>query len=172
MSRRVVDAVRSMRERRRFLRGMVAWAGFEQVPIDYRRAGRSHGRGASYPALFRLAAEALVAFSDVPLKLATLVGLATAALAATAAVVVAALALVGTVTTSATLFVALAVLFVGGVQLIALGIIGRYLARVHEESLDRPLYLLERVVSGGQDVDASRGRGRPVRAASRVSQGS
>lgn len=146
MSRRVVDAVRRMGERRRFLRGMVAWAGFRQIPIEYRRAGRAHGRGASYPALFRLAGEAVVAFSDVPLSIATLVGMTTAALAGLAAVAVGALALLGVVSASVTLFVLLAVLFVGGVQLISVGIIGRYLARVHEESLDRPLYLVERVV--------------------------
>ena len=58
MSRRVVDTLREMPERRRFLRGMVAWVGFEQVPIEYRRAGRRTGRGASYRQLFRLAFEA------------------------------------------------------------------------------------------------------------------
>ena len=63
-----------MPERRRFLRGMVAWVGFKQVPIEYRRAGRAAGGGASYPALFRLAVEALTSFSDVPLNLATYVG--------------------------------------------------------------------------------------------------
>ena len=68
MSRRVVDTIRAMPERRRFLRGMVAWVGFEQVPIEYRRAGRDAGRGASYPELLRLAAEALASFSDVPLE--------------------------------------------------------------------------------------------------------
>jgi glycosyltransferase involved in cell wall biosynthesis len=146
ISRRVVEAIREMPERRRFLRGMVAWTGFVQVPIDYHRAGRAHGRSASYPALFRLAAEALVAYSDVPLSIATLMGLVTAALAGLAAVGVGALALLGAVSTTVTLFVLLAVLFVGGVQLISVGIIGRYLARVHEESLDRPLYLLGRVV--------------------------
>src|SRR5688500_18244662 len=58
MSRRVVDDIRRMPERRRFLRGMVAWVGYEQVPIEYRRAGRAHGRGSSYPELVRLALEA------------------------------------------------------------------------------------------------------------------
>ena len=74
ISRRVVDAIQRMPERRRFLRGMVAWAGFRQVPIEYRRPGRTQGRGASYPDLFRLAVEALTAYSDVPLSLATIVG--------------------------------------------------------------------------------------------------
>ena len=75
MSRRVVDIVRAMPERRRFLRGMVAWVGFEQVPVEYRRAGRLNGRGASYRSLFRLAAEAMAAFSDVPLAVASIAGM-------------------------------------------------------------------------------------------------
>lgn len=145
MSRRVVEAVRKMPERRRFLRGMVAWVGFVQVPIEYRRAGRVHGRGASYPELFRLAAEALTAFSDVPLSLATIVGIFTAAASGLAALTVVGLAIAGAVEVSVSLLVLLALLFLGGVQLISVGIIGRYLARVHEESLHRPLYLLDRV---------------------------
>ena len=113
MSRRVVDTLREMPERRRFLRGMVAWVGFEQVPIEYRRAGRVKGRGASYRALFRLAFEAVTSFSDVPLALATYFGLVVA-LASSVAVGV---------------------------------ILGRYLARVHEQTLRRPLYLVSRVVT-------------------------
>jgi dolichol-phosphate mannosyltransferase len=160
MSSRVVDAVRRMPERRRFVRGMVAWAGFEQVPIEYKRAGRAHGRGASYRDLFRLAGEALVAYSDVPLSLTTIAGIAVAALSGVAAVVIAVLAIVGAVDLSLTLVVLLALLFLGGVQLISVGIIGRYLARVHEESLRRPLYLVSRVAgaerSGRQTATTSR----------------
>ena len=149
MSRRVVEHVREMPERRRFLRGMVAWTGYKQVPIDYRRAGRSHGRGASYPQLARLGAEALTAYSDVPLSLATIFGTVTAGLSAAAGVVVVVLTLIGVLEASLTVFVLLALLFLGGVQLISVGIIGRYLAGVHEESRRRPLYLLERVVRSG-----------------------
>jgi polyisoprenyl-phosphate glycosyltransferase len=149
MSRRVVDAVQRMPERRRFLRGMVAWTGFRQVPIEYQRAGRAHGRGASYPELFRLAAEALTAYSDVPLSLATIVGTVVAAVSGVMVVVIAVLAIAGAIDWSAPILVLLALLFLGGVQLISVGIIGRYLARVHEESLGRPLYLLSRVVRSG-----------------------
>jgi glycosyltransferase involved in cell wall biosynthesis len=166
MSRRVVDAIQRMPERRRFLRGMVAWAGFRQVAIDYRRAGRAHGRGASYPQLFRLAAEALTAYSDVPLSLATIVGTVVAALGGTAAVVIAVLAVAGALDWSAPLLVLLALLFLSGVQLISLGIIGRYLARVHEESLRRPLYLISRVVRG-RPVDSVAGAEHPDRDAGR-----
>ena len=86
MSLRVVEAIRAMPERRRFLRGLVAWVGFEQVPVEYRRAGRHEGRGASYPQLLGLAIEALTAFSDVPLQIATLFGILTAQLSAVGAV--------------------------------------------------------------------------------------
>jgi len=153
MSRRVVDAVREMPERRRFTRGLVAWVGFEQVPIEYQRAGRTQGRGASYPQLLRLAADGLTAFSDVPLSLATIAGLLTALVSGVAALVVVVLAVMGAVALSATLLVLLALLFLGGVQLISVGIIGRYLARVHEESLRRPLYLLDRVVGRSEPAE-------------------
>jgi glycosyltransferase involved in cell wall biosynthesis len=159
MSRRVVDAVRSMHERRRFLRGMVAWVGFKQVPIDYRRAGRTSGRGASYPALFRLAFEAIVSFSDVPLKLATYFGTAIALASALASFVILGLTISGALAMNVGLWILVAVLFLGGVQLVSIGILGRYLARVHEQALERPLYVVSRVVGGvpPHDVPADPG---------------
>jgi glycosyltransferase involved in cell wall biosynthesis len=147
MSRGVVEALKQMPERRRFLRGMVAWVGFKQVPIDYARAGRLHGRGASYRALFRLALEALASFSDVPLNLAAYFGLLVAAVSGAVAVVLLGLAIAGEAT-SGTIWILITVLFIGGVQLITVGILGRYLARVHEESLRRPLYVVDELVDG------------------------
>jgi polyisoprenyl-phosphate glycosyltransferase len=146
MSRRVVDSVRGMPERRRFLRGMVAWVGYEQVPIEYRRAERHSGRGASYPALIRLAIEAVTSFSDVPLNVASYFGLVTALVSGLAAFVMLVLALAGIVSTSIGVWILVSVLFLGGVQLIGMGILGRYLGRVHEQVLGRPLYLVSRVV--------------------------
>jgi glycosyltransferase involved in cell wall biosynthesis len=151
MRRRVVDAVRRMPERRRFLRGMVAWVGFRQVPIEYRRAGRSSGRGATYPELLRLALEALASFSDVPLNFATFFGLVTAVISGLGGLVILILTLTGTVAASVSVWVLVTVLFLGGVQLISVGILGRYLARVHEEALRRPLYMVDDVI-GGPDV--------------------
>jgi glycosyltransferase involved in cell wall biosynthesis len=145
MSRRVVDTLREMPERRRFLRGMVAWVGFEQVPIEYRRAGRVKGRGASYRALFRLAFEAVTSFSDVPLALATYFGLAVALTSSAAAAVILVATLAGWLTAGLGVWTLVAILFLGGVQLISVGILGRYLARVHEQTLRRPLYLVSRV---------------------------
>jgi polyisoprenyl-phosphate glycosyltransferase len=155
MSRRVVEALRQMPERRRFVRGMVSWVGFKQEPIEYRRAGRAGGRGASYPQLFRLALEAVASFSDVPLNLATYLGLFTATLSGLAALVTFGLTVIQVIDTSTETWILVAVLFLGGVQLISVGIVGRYLARVHEESLKRPLYLINRVL-------ARRGRPAPA----------
>jgi len=150
LSRRVVDTLREMPERRRFLRGMVAWVGYEQVPIEYRRAGRTTGRGASYHQLFRLAAEAFASFSDVPLALSAYAGLVTAAVATIAAAVILLATIAGWLTASLGVWTLVVVLFLGGVQLISVGILGRYLARVHEQTLRRPLYLVDRVVTSPQ----------------------
>jgi polyisoprenyl-phosphate glycosyltransferase len=155
MSRRVVDAVRAMPERRRFLRGMVAWVGFEQVPIEYRRAGRAHGRGASYRQLFRLALEAFASFSDVPLALAAWFGTLVAVTASLAAFVLLVATVASWLTASLAVWSLIAILFLGGVQLISVGILGRYLARVHEQTLQRPLYLVSRVAASARPCDAS-----------------
>jgi dolichol-phosphate mannosyltransferase len=150
MSRRVVDAVLRMRERRRFLRGMVAWVGYRQVAVEYRRAGRHAGRGASYRQLLGLALEALTAFSDVPLQVATVFGIITAQLSALGALVIVALSVFGVVHPDVLVWVLTTVLFLSGVQLITVGILGRYLANVREEVQARPLYLVDRVDRFGQ----------------------
>jgi glycosyltransferase involved in cell wall biosynthesis len=159
MSRRVVETLRQMPERRRFLRGMVAWVGFEQVPIEYRRAGRQAGRGASYHALLRLAVEALASFSDVPLALAAYFGILTAVLSSLAAAVILVLTIAGLVEASLGVWILVSVLFLGGVQLISVGILGRYVARMHEQTLQRPLYLVNRVVASPLDAAPGQGAG-------------
>ena len=155
MSRRVTDTLRTMPERRRFLRGMVAWVGFKQVPIEYRRAGRQAGGGASYPALFRLSLEALTSFSDVPLSIATYVGALSATVSGLAGFAVLVLTVTGTLSASTTIWILVAVLFLGGIQLMSIGVLGRYLAHVHDQVLERPLYLVSRVVTHREaDVSA------------------
>jgi glycosyltransferase involved in cell wall biosynthesis len=155
MSRRVTDTLRTMPERRRFLRGMVAWVGFKQVPIEYKRAGRQAGGGASYPALFRLSLEALTSFSDVPLSIATYFGALSATVSGVAGLIVLVLTVTGTLTASTTVWILVAVLFLGGVQLMSIGVLGRYLAHVHDQVLERPLYLVARVVTTGREADVS-----------------
>jgi glycosyltransferase involved in cell wall biosynthesis len=156
MTRRVVQELRAMPEHRRFLRGMVAWVGFEQVPIEYRRAGRLAGRGASYRALFRLAFEALASFSDVPLALATVAGTTIAVLSALTAIGILVATIPGWVAASLGVWTLVVLLFLGGVQLISVGIVGRYLARVHEQTLGRPLYVVDRVAGSSGASAAAR----------------
>lgn len=146
LSRRVVDAVNEMPEKRRFLRGMISFVGFEQVPIDYRRSGRSGGEGSSYPVLFKIALEAVVAYSDVPLSLATIAGTILAGIAVVGTIVCAVLAAIGTVSASLSLAILMAVLFLGGTQLLTIGILGSYVARIHEQTLQRPLFLVNEVI--------------------------
>jgi len=145
MDRAVVDALLRMRERDRFLRGMVSWVGFRQVAVPYRRAARFAGE-TKYPMvkMLRFAADAVFSFSFAPLRLAVWVGFL--ALGVALAGILYALVLRFFFDPShwvrgwASLFVA--VLFMGGVQLISLGIIGEYVGRIYGEVKQRPLYFV------------------------------
>jgi dolichol-phosphate mannosyltransferase len=145
MDRRVVDALGQMRERNRFLRGMVPWVGFRQTGVYFKRDPRFAGdaKFSSFRRMFRFAMNAITSFSYVPLQLATYLGFAIAGLTALAILVVIFLRLfsVHALTGQATTLVA--VLFLGGVQLISLGIIGEYLGRIYDEVKERPLYLVQ-----------------------------
>lgn len=154
LSRRVVDSITAMPERRRFVRGMVSYVGFEQVPIDYRRADRAAGRGSSYRVMFAMAAEAITSYSNVPLSLATFIGSTVAVCSVISAVVLAVLAAVGLLASSLMLVTLIVVAFLGGVQLIAIGILGTYVARIHEQTLQRPLYLVGSIVKRDRDSPA------------------
>lgn len=147
MDRRVVDAILRMPERNRFLRGMVPWVGFRQSGLTYERHARFAGESKfkSVRQMLPFALDAITSFSYFPLQLATYLGFFIAAFSLIAIVVVIALRLFGThqeLTGQATTLVA--VLFLGGVQLISLGIIGEYLGRIYDEVKGRPLYLVNR----------------------------
>jgi polyisoprenyl-phosphate glycosyltransferase len=144
MDRRVVTALQSMPERDRFVRGMVAWVGFRQVAVPYRRAPRLAGES-KYPLfrMLRFALDGVTSFSVAPLHLATWIGFASSALALIGVVYALVLRLFTNnwVTGWTALFIA--VLFVGGTQLLALGVIGEYIGRIYAESKRRPLYLVQ-----------------------------
>jgi glycosyltransferase involved in cell wall biosynthesis len=143
MSRRVLDALRGLRERQRFMKGLFAWVGFAQVSIPYRRAPRlAGGSKFNYWRLWNFALDGITGFSTVPLRAATYLGLATAALAfAYGAWVVVKTLLWGDPVQGWPTLMAV-VLFLGGVQLMALGVIGEYLGRLYLEAKQRPLYLV------------------------------
>jgi dolichol-phosphate mannosyltransferase len=144
MDRRVVDAVLAMPERDRFLRGMVAWTGFRQEPLRYQRGARTAGES-KYPLrrMLRFAADGLLSFSLVPLRFAVYLGLLASALSLLGILYALALRLFTDVWVPGWTLLFIAVLFLGGVQLLSLGVIGEYLGRVYWEVKRRPLYLVK-----------------------------
>jgi glycosyltransferase involved in cell wall biosynthesis len=143
MSRRVVDLVNEMPERQRFLRGMTRWVGFEQTTLTYDRPRRSAGESKyTLRHMLGFALDALVSFSAVPLRIASYVGFVVAALGAVYLIyTIAAWALTDSAVSGWTSVIG-AVLVLGGVQLLGLGILGQYVGRMYEEDKRRPLYVV------------------------------
>jgi len=143
MDRAVVDALLAMPERDRFVRGMVSWLGFSQVAVPYRRAARLAGHTKfSFFKMLRFAMDGIFSFSTVPLRLATWIGFAASGIALVEIVV----ALFDRIFTNGLVrgwtSTVIAIWFVGGVQLICMGIIGEYVGRIYGESKRRPLYVV------------------------------
>lgn len=146
MDRRVVDAITRMPERNRFLRGMVPWVGFRQTGVEYHRASRFAGESKfhSVRQMLPFAIDAITSFSYLPLQLAMILGFIIAALSGVAIFAVILLRLLGPGTPlSGQATTLVAVLFLGGVQLICLGIVGEYLGRIYDEVKGRPMYLIQ-----------------------------
>ena len=143
MDRKVVNVLKAMRERHRFPRGMSAWVGFKQIGVDYKRAARVAGE-TKYPfrKMFRLALNAITSFSYFPLQVATFFGFASAGIAILAIVPVVYLRMTGSQAFFGQATTLIAVLFLGGVQLISLGILGEYIGRLYDEAKGRPLYIV------------------------------
>jgi dolichol-phosphate mannosyltransferase len=143
MDRKVVDVLKQMRERHRFPRGMSAWVGFKQVGVEYKRAARMAGV-TKYPfrKMLKLALNAITSFSYFPLQVATFFGFASAAVAILAIPVVIYLRVTGSQAFFGQATTLIAVLFLGGVQLISLGILGEYIGRLYDEAKGRPLYIV------------------------------
>ena len=143
MDRKVVDVMKQMRERHRFPRGMSAWVGFKQIGVEYKRAARVAGE-TKYPfkKMFRLAINAITGFSYFPLQVATYFGFIAASIAIFAIPVVAYMRITGSQAFFGQATTLIAVLFLGGVQLISLGILGEYIGRLYDEAKGRPLYIV------------------------------
>jgi polyisoprenyl-phosphate glycosyltransferase len=148
MDRKVVEAIKQMRERHRFIRGMTSWVGFKQTGVEYERQVRYAGE-THYPfrKMLKFAIDAITSFSYAPLQLATYLGFIVATISGLFVVFVIFARLfmedhpfLGQATTL------VVVLFLGGVQLITLGIIGEYLGRIYDEVKGRPLYLVRQAL--------------------------
>jgi glycosyltransferase involved in cell wall biosynthesis len=145
LSRRALDALLALREQHRFMKGLFAWVGFPATPVLYDRAARAAGESKwNYWRLWNLSLEGITAFTVGPLKVATYLGLFTAVVAAGFGLqLIIRTILFGNPVAGYPSLMAV-VLFLGGVQLMTLGIIGEYLGRVFNETKGRPLYIVER----------------------------
>jgi polyisoprenyl-phosphate glycosyltransferase len=143
MSRQVVEVLKRMPEKDRFIRGMVSWVGFRQCALPYERARRYAGVS-KYPLrkMVAFATDGILSFSIKPLRLATTMGFLTSGLAIFGILYALVLRLWTSNWVSGWTLLIISVLFLGGVQLICLGIIGEYVGRIYSESKRRPLYLL------------------------------
>ncbi len=143
IDRKVLAVLRRMRERHRFIRGMAAWVGFRQIGVPYRRAPRYAGE-TKYPLrkMLKFALDAITSFSYFPLQLATYLGFVSAGLSIVAIPLVAIARLTGSQAFYGQASTLIAVLFLGGVQLISLGILGEYVGRIYDEVKGRPLYVV------------------------------
>jgi glycosyltransferase involved in cell wall biosynthesis len=146
MDRAVIEAVRRLPERHRLMKGLFAWVGFRTATVEYERAAR--GSGASKFSgwkLWNLGVEGVTSFSTLPLRIWTYLGVVVAVLSLLYGVFIVVRTLLQGVDVPGYASVLTAVIFLGGVQLIGLGVIGEYLGRVYTESKQRPVYLVRKL---------------------------
>jgi len=144
VDREAVDAVTAMREHRRYLRGMFAWIGYRQTGVHYDRDARYAGQTKfSMRKMLTFAIDGIVSFSEVPLRLVLTLGFVMSALSFLLGVVAAALKVAHAYTVPGWASISVGVAFFSGVQLSVLGVVGIYVARIHEEVKHRPLYLVQ-----------------------------
>ncbi len=144
LSPRALAGLRQLRERHRFMKGLFGWVGFNRIAIPYHREPRLAGTTKfDFWRLWNFALEGITSFSTAPLRLATYLGVATALLAFAYALWIVAKALLWSDPVAGWPTMMSVILFMGGVQLMALGLIGEYLGRLYEESKQRPLYLVD-----------------------------
>ncbi len=142
LDRKVVQVLNGMREKHRFLRGMSVWVGFKQTGVEYERGERFAGE-TKYPLkkMIRFASDAITGFSYFPLQLAMYLGFISAGISIISILVVIVLRLAGSQAFFGQATTLIAVLFLGGVQLISIGLLGEYIGRLYDEAKGRPLYI-------------------------------
>ncbi len=149
VDRSVVEALKKLKEKNRFMRGLVNWVGFNQTPVFYERDERLSGE-TKYPLskMIRFANNAIFSFSDRPLKIATVIGLTASAIGLLMILWgLYSKFFLGENTIKGWTSVFISVLFLGGVQLFTLGIIGEYIGRIYDETKSRPIYLVKEEVN-------------------------
>ena len=155
--RKVVDCLILMKERSRFMRGLIAWTGFKQIGIPYVARGRYSGKSSySLRRMLSFAVDGITSFSVLPLRLSAYVGFAAALTGVPYAIWAIYAKLFTETTVSGWTSVIVAVLFLGGVQLISLGVLGDYVGRIYEEVRGRPLYIARERIGFDAEAHARR----------------
>ncbi|TGM12417.1 glycosyltransferase [Leptospira selangorensis] len=148
MSRRVTNVLVSMKEQHRYIRGLIAWIGFRQTGLEYDRDERFDGETKfSVSKMLKFALDGITSFSSAPLKFSSYLGFTSAFFGALYTIYILYLKLFTDNTIQGWTSVMIVALVLGGIQLIALGMIGEYLSRVHDQSKNRPLYVIEKIYS-------------------------
>lgn len=154
MDARVVEALRGLRERNRFMKGLFSWVGFRQTSVGYQRPARAAGTTKfNYWKLWNFALDGITGYSTVPLRVATYFGLIFALLAMVYGLYLLFRTMVWGTDVPGYASTMVAVIFMGGIQLVVLGIIGEYLGRLYSEAKGRPLYIVESRLGFGADTD-------------------
>ncbi len=154
MDHRVVQALLSMPERNRFMKGLFSWVGFRQIGVEYARESRVAGRSSfNYPRLVDFAIEGLTSFSIIPLRLASLAGILISIVGFAYAAYLIVRTIVAGVDVPGYASIMVVMMFLGGVQLICLGFIGEYLGRLYVEAKGRPLYIIAGIETHRDSVD-------------------
>jgi dolichol-phosphate mannosyltransferase len=148
ISRRVLAAIRPLREKHRFLRGLIPWVGFAGEPCPYHRDER-HAGVTKYPLrkMLKFALDAIFSFSNTPIRLATYTGLMIVLVGILGGLVLLYFKCFTTYAVPGITAAILTAIILGGVQIVMLGIIGEYIGRIFEESKNRPLYIVKRVLN-------------------------
>jgi len=158
VDRRALDGVIAMREHRRYLRGMFAWVGYRQTAVHYEREARHAGRTKfSSRRMASFAADGVISFSAAPLRAVLTGGFVVSVLSILSGVTAVVLKITGTYTVPGWASIVVGIALLGGIQLTVLGVIGEYVARIHEEVKRRPLYLVRDSV-GLSNFDEARPR--------------
>jgi polyisoprenyl-phosphate glycosyltransferase len=143
MDRRIVDVLKKMPEQNKFLRGQISWIGFKQTFVEYERDERLYGKtGYTYRKMLRFAMDGITSFSNFPLKVASVLGFIVSGVAFVVMIYTLYLRFFTSDTIEGWTSIMISILFLGGIQLICLGIIGEYLSRLGANARNRPLYII------------------------------
>ena len=145
LDRKVVDALKKLPERRRFMKGMFAWVGFKTIVLDYTRKPRSAGKSKfNIWKLWNFAIEGITSFSTMPLRIWTYIGVGISTISLLYAIYIVFRVMLRGVDVPGYASLLTSILFLGGIQLIGIGIIGEYIGRIYYETKQRPIYIVQK----------------------------